>query len=56
MTWIDELEGSEGYLTYLRGKGTSANYVKNATATLRHLGRRFERGSFLNLTKGDLVT
>ncbi len=53
MTWRDELRT---YLAYLEGKGTSTNYLNNATTALRHLGRRFDTGSYLDLTREDLVT
>ncbi len=53
MTWEDELNS---YLTYLRSKGTSMNYLNNATSSLRHLGRRFKPDSYLGLIRDDFVT
>ncbi len=53
MTCEDELDR---YLTYLRGKGTSTNYLNNAKTALRHLGRRFGPRSYLDLVRDDFVT
>ena len=53
MTWESELER---WLTLLRGRGRSTNYLNNTTSALGHLGRRFEPDSYLYLTRDDFVT